>query len=107
MSAGILPDNRIAVRFSGVFVPNNCSFALVGNAEGSNIFGIDIAEFEGVFNNALGAPPNFFGIVLNPSRLRINLLVFLLVAANYLSLAIEYDKSGASGSLIDRCYVFF
>jgi hypothetical protein len=107
VSAGILPNNRIAVRLASVFVPNNCSFALVGNTESSNIFGVDIADFEGIFNHALGALPNFIGIVFHPSRLRIDLLVFLLVAANYLSPAIEYDKSGAACSLVDRCYVFF
>jgi len=102
-----LPNNRITVRFARFPVPNNCSFALVGNTESSNIFGVDIADFEGIFNHALGALPNFLGIVFHPSWLRIDLLVFLLVFANYLSPAIEDDKSGAGGSLVNRCYVFF
>ena len=52
-------------------------------------------------NHFLRALPDFFRIVLHPSRLRINLPVFLLRASHDLSCGVEHHEPRARRSLIN------
>ena len=45
--------------------------------------------------------PDFVGVVLHPSRLRIDLLVFLLGAGDDRAGAVENDEARAGGALVD------
>ena len=49
--------------------------------------------------------PDFFGIVLYPARLRINLFMFFLGHGNDLPLSVEYNATGAGRSLVNGGYV--
>jgi len=50
--------------------------------------------------------PNLSGIVFHPSRLRIDLLVFLLIDSNNLTGMIEEHTARAGSTLVDGGYVF-
>ena len=62
-------------------VPHHRGFALVGDADGRQIVRAQAALLHRFGDHFLGAAPDFFGIVLHPSRLGIDLLVFLLCEA--------------------------
>jgi hypothetical protein len=53
-------------------------------------------------NYFLRADPNFLGIVLHPSGLRINLAVFFLRGSDNVACAVKHDETRACGSLIER-----
>ena len=50
--------------------------------------------------------PDFFRVVLHPSRLRINLPVLLLRAGHNFSCGVKHNKARARGSLINGANVF-
>ncbi|WP_345770889.1 hypothetical protein [Brucella intermedia] len=49
----------------------------------------------------LRVAPDFYRIVFDPARLRINLLVFALVAGDDIALPVENDETRTRGSLVD------
>jgi acetate kinase len=53
-------------------------------------------------NDGLCAPPDFFGIVLHPAWLRIDLLVLLLGDRYDACMAVEHDEACTGGPLVNR-----
>jgi hypothetical protein len=76
--SAVLPYNGFMDQFAGFFVPHQGCFALIGDANGGNLFGFEF----GFCNNLLGyrqlGLPYFITVMLNPSRFGIILLEFLL-----------------------------
>ena len=97
----ILPDNRVVNGLPTFLVPDHSGFALVGDSDRSQIFRPQPASFHCFLDDTIRAPPNFFWIVLDPSRLGINLLVLFLSCAHDVSGTIEHYEARACRSLIN------
>jgi hypothetical protein len=65
--AAVLPNNRGAIRLAGFLAPRNDSLALVGYADRNDWF---IQLSDNVLQSRQNCLPYFFGIMLNPTRLR-------------------------------------
>ena len=99
VGAGILPDDGVVIGLSGVAVPDNGGFALVGNADGGD-FGAGGFGERGAYG-FLGALPDFERIVLDPAGLRVELAVFELVGGDGATCVVEEHAAGAGGALVD------
>ncbi len=99
--ACVLPDNRVGDGLAGLPVPHHGCFALVGYADGGQIVRPKPRLLHGFRNDLLGALPDFFGIVLHPSRLWEELRVFLLRAGDDPARAIKHDEARAGCALIN------
>ena len=86
-------------------MPDDRGFALVGDPDRSQIFRPEPASFHCFLDDTIRAAPNFFWIVLDPSRLGIDLLVLSLSCAYDASGTIEHDEARACRSLINGANV--
>ena len=86
-------------------IPEDRGFTLIGDADRSKVFGLQTFLLQGFFNDFLCSPPDFVRIMLNPSRLRKNLLVFFLRDGRDAAIAVEHDEASAGGALIDRANI--
>jgi hypothetical protein len=93
--AGILPDNGVHVGLACLFVPYQCGFPLVCNADGFDVRALKAGFGKGATDHVSRVFPDFRGIVLHPARLREYLLVFLLGRSHAPSPPVEYDKAVA------------
>src|SRR5699024_3334234 len=100
-SAPILPDNGPVDGFSGLPVPDNGCLALIGNADGCNIFSVGPHFGYGLGDYARLAGPYLVGIVFHPTRFWKILFKLSLGCSCYLAFMIKYDGPGAGGSLIE------
>jgi len=73
--AGVLPDDGVVVRLARVLVPDDGRLALVRHADSRDLPGLDACLIQPTPDHVLGAPPDLHRIVLNPTRLRVDLLV--------------------------------
>jgi len=60
-----LPHNGVGDRFAGYFVPQDCRLALIRNADGSNIRGVDLALGQRLSGNIKLTRPNLLRVVFN------------------------------------------
>ncbi len=67
--AAILPDNRVVDGLAGGAVPDNCGFALIGDADGGYLAGLCFGFGQGFQSNGDLRRCDLFGIVLDPSGL--------------------------------------
>ena len=100
--ACVLPDNRVAERLSGATVPKQRRLALVGDADADKIGGGKPGRGERIRHGGDGVPPNLGCVVLDPARLRINLLVLLLRGADNRAFPVENEKACGCRALVDR-----
>src|SRR6202140_5603384 len=100
-NARVLPDNRVVNGLPTFLLPDHSRFALVAHSDRSHIFRPQPASFHCFLDDATRAAPNFFRIMLNPSRLWIDLLVLSLSRAHDASGSIEHDEARACRSLIN------
>jgi len=105
IGAGILPYDCIVDRPASSFLPYYGGLALVGDAHCGNIRRIDIGLFQSARDHFLGAFPDLQCIVLDPTRLGINLFVFFLFDRHHFPVMIENHKTSAGGTLIYCCCV--
>src|SRR5256885_1580545 len=75
--------------------------AAVGNPNSSHIGCLQPGLLHRFSNHLFRASPDFFGVVLYPSRLRINLAMLLLRAGHRPARAIKHNEARACGSLIN------
>src|SRR4029077_17130076 len=68
-NARVLPNNRVVNGLPTFLAPHHSGFALVGDSDRSQIFRPQTASFHRFLYDTIRAAPNFFWIVLNPSRL--------------------------------------
>ena len=77
-----LPHNRIVHGLSGILIPHDGGFALIGNSDCCNLIGARSGFFQYLPGNTALCPPNFHSIVFHPSGLRENLGEFLLCSSD-------------------------
>ena len=82
VGAGVLPDDRVVVRPAGVAVPHQRRLALVGDAERGKVAGRQLRRVQRRMQHRRGALPDLDRVVLDPARLRQDLFVFELMAAD-------------------------
>ncbi len=103
--AGILPDQRVVVRLARFLIPDHRRFPLVGNTYGSQIPPLDVRLDQGCFDHRLGTLPNLQGVVLYPTGLGVNLLMFQLLRRYHLPAVVEDHTTGAGSPLVNSGYV--
>ncbi len=102
--ARVLPDDGVVVRFASLSIPDDRGLTLVGDPHPSEIAGPHVRCSHSSTDDLFCSLPNLKRIVLDPSRLRVDLFVFLLCHTDRAALAIENHATRARGSLIDGGY---
>ena len=101
LGAGVLPDDGVVNRNACLLVPDHRCFTLVGDADGRNVVAGQVSGGQGDGDDFAHVVPDFGGVVLNPSRLREDLLVFHLARGNDGACVVEHDGTGTGGSLVN------
>src|SRR5580700_685677 len=101
IDARVLPNQRVVDGMAGLAIPNHRGFTLVRDADRGKIARSQAALFQRFRDHLLRPPPNLRGVVLHPSRLRIDLFVLLLGHRNNAPGTIKYDESSTGCTLID------
>ena len=101
----VLPDDGVVPGMAGLRVPDDRRLALVGDADGGEILRRDVGVAHRARDHLVGPRRDLQRIVLDPSGLRQDLLVFELVAGDLVASLVEHHEAGARRSLIDRAYV--
>ena len=65
--ATVLPDDGIVDGFTGVTIPEDGGFALVGDADGGEVMGADFGDAEGFDGDGDLGDPNFLGEMFYPA----------------------------------------
>src|SRR5262249_3479018 len=94
----ILPDDRIVHRATGRTLPQNRGFALVGDADRGDR---GLCRYKYLAACRYDTPPDLLGIVLDPSRSRVQLGQRDLRNAAGLPRIVEQDCTGARRALVD------
>src|SRR5690349_3085887 len=103
-----LPDNGMAKRFARRSVPQYDGLTLVGNADGSDFCGGHFAVRPGrehLLCNVTLRFPDFFSIMLYPSRLRIILFEFAARGCGDVSLGVKQHRARTRRPLVECEYV--
>jgi hypothetical protein len=96
----ILPDQSIMYGAAGPPVPKDGGLALVGDSDARQVPGLEAALGHRLGDHLLGAGPDFLGIMLHPSRLRIDLPVLFLRGRGDPAGTVEQNEPRAGGALI-------
>ena len=105
--ARVLPHDGIGDRLAGFAVPHHRRFALIGDADGRQVFGAQVPLRQSFGNHFAGAAQNFQRVVFDPARARENLLVFLLGQRDHAGCLVKHHEARAGSALIDRANVAF
>ena len=105
--AGVLPDDGVVDGFAGVAVPDESGLALVGDADGGDVGGKQVAGVEGFGDDEVGVAEDFKRVVLDPAGVGVDLAVFLLGAGDDVAGAVEDHEAGAGGALIEGSEVLW
>ncbi len=97
----VLPDKSVGKRLAGFAVPNNGSLPLVGDTNRGQVLRLELAIRHRFRHHFARALPDFFRVVLNPSRFGINLLVFFLGDRDDAARAVKHDEPSAGCPLIN------
>src|ERR1700749_3766658 len=98
----VLPDDRVVDWMTGFTIPDNGGLTLVGNADSGNRRAIQARTRDGLGGDPCLGRPDFLRVVLDPTRLRINLSKFLLRHRHYIALAVEHHRARTCGALVER-----
>ena len=99
--APVLPDDGIVDRPAGCAIPHHGGFALVGDADRGDVARFRIRLRHGGTDRRDRRGPDFFRIVLDLSRTRIDLAEFLLRGRDRLERGVEHDRARRGRALID------
>ena len=102
-----LPDDCVIDGLSGIAVPDDRGFTLIGDADRGNFCSSCSDFIHCLDSDTEHARPDFICIVLDPARLWKVLGKFALRTAADLPLLVEQDAAVAGGSGIECHYVFF
>lgn len=102
VGAGVLPDDGVVDGLTGVLVPEQRRLALVGDADGLDVVAGDAGLGDGSGDDLLDVRPDLVRVVLDPARLREDLLVLLLVDGDDPAVLVEHDAAAGRGALVDR-----
>ena len=100
-SAAVLPDNRIMDRLAGLGIPDNRGFALVGDADGGNVAGLDPGLGDGLPHRRQNRSPDIAHIMLDPARAGESLRKFLLGRRDRHHPFVKQDRPAGGGALVD------
>jgi hypothetical protein len=103
--APILPDDCIANGITGLAIPDDSGFMLVGDAQASHVAGSDAGATQCLHSDGDLRKPNFLGVLLHPAWFWINLTDFLLSHGPDLAFLIKNDGAHARGPGIQGEYV--
>ena len=101
-----LPDDGVVNGTAGRFVPKDGGLALVGDTDGGDVGGIDLAFAEDGGDTLQLGHEDVFGSVLNPACMRVDLLELSLGFGDDLAILVKDDRSGTGGTLIQSHYIF-
>ena len=101
--AGVLPHERVVDGLARVAVPHHRGLALVGDAQRGDVVRARPGRLEGLVEDLLRARPDLLGVVLDPTGLRIDLLVLLLRHRLDAALVVEDHRPRAGGALVQGC----
>jgi len=103
VGAGVLPDDRVVDGPPVGAVPDHGRLTLVGHTDRGDVRRLDLVEPRA--NDLLGALPDLHRVVLDPARLRVDLLVLLLIDRDNLPAVVEDHEAGAGCALVYCCCV--
>lgn len=101
-SAGVLPDNGVCVRLSGVTIPHHGGLTLVRDPHRREVGGSDACSVQTAANGSPGVGPDLGRVMFDPAGPRQDLFVFELVSTDLGALMVEHHEPGARGALVDR-----
>jgi hypothetical protein len=104
--APVLPDDRVVDRLASLSIPHERSLALVRDSDRRNIGRPGSHSGQRLEGNSDLRKRDLLGIVLNPSRLRKDLLELLLRHRPHRSVLIEQKRPRTRRPLIQRQNVF-
>ena len=99
--AAVLPDDGAMHRLAGGAVPHHGGFALVGDADGGDVFGGDARFPQRLAAGGDGGGPDVLRLVLDPARRRKMLREFLLRGRGDGNVGAKHDGARGCGALID------
>ena len=103
----VLPDNRVVDGLTGVLIPHDGGFTLVGDADGGQLVTVNFRLLQRISDDLTRGIPDLDRVVLNPTGVREDLGEFLLPDRDNLTGVIEDDCSGRSRTLVDCHDEFF
>src|SRR5258706_1687645 len=103
--APVLPDDRAMQRPAGLAVPEERRLALVGDAGGDDVFGLELGRLQRLARDVALRAEEIVGIVLDPTGLRVVLLELALRGRDRGAGLVEHDFARAGGSLVEREHV--
>ena len=98
--AAALPDNGVVNGLSGVLIPNNGGFPLVGDADAGNVCGRQTAFFVGLLQCVKLGVQNHHGVMLHPTGFRVNLGEGVLRQSDDIAVSVKNNGAGTGGSLV-------
>ena len=105
-SAAILPHDRVGNRLAGLPIPDQRSLALIGYTDRGNARRIERRLPQNLPHGRERRVPEIVRIVLNPSRMRVDLLELPLSDRYGQAVGPEGDGARRGGALIDREDIF-
>ena len=102
-SAAVLPHDGVAENPAILAIPYHRGLALVGDADGRHANrGVGRSQFsEGVLADRDRGVPNFFGVVLHPAVMRVDLAELALRSGYRPAGPVENNRSGTGGPLVN------
>ena len=105
-SSAALPDDCMINGISGILIPYNCRFSLIGNSDRRNIRSLRTDHIHGFHRYAKHTRPDFIRIMLHPARLRKVLMELALCYTAHFTFFIKQDAPVAGCPRVQCHYVF-
>jgi len=100
----VLPDDRVVHGLARTTIPDQGGLALVGDPDRRDVGDGHLVEPR--LHDFLRALPDLERVVLDPTRLREDLLVLFLIDGDNFAAVVEHHEARARGALVDCCCVF-
>src|SRR5262249_50018154 len=97
----VFPERRVVHRLTGVAIPHDGGFALVGDTEAGDVVLAGARRCDGLLEDLLTPRPDLLRVVLDPTGLGIDLLVLLLGYGLDPALVVEDHRPRARGALVE------
>ena len=99
--AAVLPHDGVVDGQARFAVPDDRRLALVGDADGAHVAGVQAGLGQRVPGGGELGAPDFLRVVFDPARLRVDLCQFLLRLRHDMPGAVKNDAAGAGGALVE------
>ena len=104
--AAALPDDGVVDGTTGRFIPKDGGLTLVGDTDGGDVGGVDLAFAEDGGDALEFGHEDVFRTMFYPACMRIDLLELSLGFGDDLAILVKNDRSGTGGTLIQSHYIF-